>query len=383
MRPIEFIVETLAHAVRRSAGPPPGIPAHVGSDFERELSSLCEWHSVSPIVASSLDKLALGPGISRITHERLRALSRASATSNEALFDDAAGFRLALSGEGIDALVCGESLFPLTLYDPGYLRPIEKVDFLVRESDWRKVIDVARGAGFERVPEEPSLEVPEDALVYYQYYSPCVFRSGGGNVIQLRFRLFDIGRPDDEEMSWHHARDTSWAGGQFRAVSAEDQLIQASITYNMTRFGRLMNAVDIGLLLSGAGERLDWSYITERLAAKSLYPSFYFTIERVVDLFELPGIMSNISDPGMFRRRRWEILWRPGKMVEDKRRLSHSRRFRFYLFEAGSWFDKIRFIGRVFSPRREWVAAFYGKPYRPWLKIKFIILTLRSRLASS
>ena len=382
MRPIDFIVETLAHMVRSSAGPPPGIPAHVGSDFERELSSLCEWHSVSPIVVASLEELALGPGISRITHERLRALARAAATSNQGLFDDATAFRRALSGEGIEALVCGESLFPLTLYEPGYLRPIEQVDFLVRENDWRKVIDVARGVGFVRIPEEPSPEVPEDALLYYQYYSPCVFRSRGGNTIQLRFRLFDIGRPDDDEVSWHHTRDGSWAGGQFRAVCEEDQLIQASITYTMTRFGRLMNAVDIGLLLSRAGDRLDWRYVTERLSAKSLYPSFYFTVERVVDLFKLPGIMSKVTDPGMFRRKRYEILWRPGKMVKNSRHSSHSRRFRFYLLETGSWLDKIRFIGRVLSPRREWVSAFYGRPYRPWLKIKFIVLTLRSRLAS-
>jgi len=382
MRPIDFIVETLSHAVREPAGPPPGIPAHVGSDLERELSSLCEWHSVSPIVVESLDKLALGPGISRITHERLRALARAAATSNEALLDDAAGFRRALSAEGIDALVCGESLFPLTMYEPGSLRPIEKVDFLVREKDWRKVMDVARAAGFERVPEEPSPEVPEDALVYYQYYSPCVFRSAGGNIVQLRFRLFDIGRPDDEEVSWDRAREVTWAGGQFQAVSTEDQLIQASITYNMTRFGRLMNAVDIGLLLSRHGDRIDWNYVTSRLESKSLYPSFYFTLERVVNLFELPAVMSNLSDPGILRRKRWEILWRPGKMVEDRLRLSHSRRYRFYLLEAGSWLDKIRFVRRILSPRREWVSAFYGRPYRPWLKIKFIVLTLRSRLAS-
>ena len=50
MRAIDFILDTLAHHVQRADGPPPGIPAHVGPEFERELSSLSEWHSLSPLV---------------------------------------------------------------------------------------------------------------------------------------------------------------------------------------------------------------------------------------------------------------------------------------------------------------------------------------------
>ncbi len=80
MQPLDFIIDTLSHFVKAKEGPSPGIPARTDPDFERELTWLCEWHAVTPVVLASLERLALRPRISRITLARIGALADASSS---------------------------------------------------------------------------------------------------------------------------------------------------------------------------------------------------------------------------------------------------------------------------------------------------------------
>ena len=46
MRADDFILETLAHFARGDGGPPPGIPARIDADFERDLIREAAWPSI-------------------------------------------------------------------------------------------------------------------------------------------------------------------------------------------------------------------------------------------------------------------------------------------------------------------------------------------------
>ena len=155
MQTSDFILDTLAHFVRQDEGPPPGIPAHVKTEFEQELTWLCEWHSVTPIIVASLEKLALGPQLSRITFERMRALARAAGALNDELVTTVSELARELANRGTDVLWMDDVVYPLSVYGNRGLRAVESIDMLIREEDWSTVIEVCESAGFERKADEP------------------------------------------------------------------------------------------------------------------------------------------------------------------------------------------------------------------------------------
>jgi hypothetical protein len=62
------------------------------------------------------------------------------------------------------------------------------------------------------------------------------------------------------------------------------------------------------------------------------------------------------------------------------RRPERMHRLRFYFLEMGSWREKLQFFAALLSPKPEWVAAFFDRPCRPWLKLRYVMLTLRNRV---
>jgi hypothetical protein len=343
------------------------------------LTWLCEWHGLTSLVLESLGKLALMPRVSRITLERMKALSRASGRLNRELLSTARSISFGISDEGAETLLMNGCVFPLAIYPTADIRPVERIDLLVRERDWRKVIAVCQKAGYLLSDRDPQFDDGSEALLYYQYFSPCILENEKGDRIHLRFRVFDMGKPDEHEVAWRNAQAIDADDGP-RRVSREDQLIQSCITFNMSYFGKLLHAVDIGLLVTRYGGDLNWDYVEERLRSKSLYPSFYFTLSQVVRWLKLEDVSVALTHPGQIRRKIYEIYWQPNQISFSARRPTHFHRLRFYLLESGGWTDKLQMIFRLASPKTQWVSDFFGRPCRPWLKLKFVFLALRSRV---
>lgn len=383
MKTLDFILETLAHYASRESGPPPGVSELIESDFERELVSLCEWHLVTPIVLDSLEALALQPRISRLTFERMRALSRTTGKMNEEFAEVAARLSGVLVGSNVDFLWTHDLAGPLVIYPAFGARPIEQLELLVKEDQWASVVGACHGAGFERNPRDPAFKDGREALFYHQHYSPCVLHNERNDRLQLKFRLFDVGEPEEEEPAWGHATAMPACGPGAKRLGDEDLFLQAWMNFNMSRLSRLIYAVDIGILLTTHGSRINWDYIAGRADSRSLYPAFYLTVQSAAASLKIRQLPQGLRSPGRFRRKIFFLAWRPGKLgLEGNRQARYGRldRLRFYLLESGRWADKLRIVSRLLSPRRDWVVNFFGRPYRPWYRLKFIILTLKNRL---
>lgn len=372
MQAIDFILETLGHAVRQDDGPPPGISAHVTSDFEQELTWLCEWHSVTPIIVGSLERLALRPQLSRITIERLRALTRAIDALNNASMETARLFGERFADAGLDVMFSNIA-FADGLYPARYQRPIERVAMMIRESDWVRVITLCADAGFHRRASDPECHDGVEALRYYQYFAPCILENESGDQIRITFRLFDMGEPEPDEPAW--ARKISGENGLYR-LGLEDQLIRACIAYNVSGLGKLLHATDIGMILKLSDSKFDWEYVSARLESHNAIPSITLSMERAVRLLKTDSL-PRLPAVGAIRRKMHAALWRPSGFWVGERTRAH--RLKFYLLETGRLGEKLHFFRRLLWPKREWVSSSTGKPYRPWRRLQFVLRMFRDR----
>jgi hypothetical protein len=378
MQAIDFVAETLTHFVKQSDGPSPGIPVHTDPDLERELTWLCEWHGLTPIILWSLEKLALRPQISRIGLERIRALAGASRGLTAEQLKTATSLSSIFDSEKIDYLILGDTFLAAAIYHDPALRPVREIELLIREKDWVSVVAVSLKKGFSLRRRLPEFRDGAKALEYYQQYPPCVLENERGDRLTLRLRIFDFGDPEATERAWEHGRRISETGP--RCVGYEDALIHSCLVHNMTDFCKLLHAIDIGLILTRMGSDLNWEYLRDRVRSKSVYPAVFFTLSTVVRWLELERVSSGWTTPGAVRKRIFDTVWHTNYDGYETRRPKRFHRLRFCLFEAGGWRVKMRFLAGLASPRPEWVAAFFDRPCRPWLKIKFVILTFKDRV---
>lgn len=377
MQPIDFVLDTLSHFVRQVDGPPPGIPARTRPDFEQELTWLCEWHGLTPIIVASLDRLALHPQISRIAIERIRALASAASSLSTELLGTSESVIERLSNRGIGCFVIDDVLLAGTIYPKPGLRPVQKIDVLIHEGDWRAALDCCREEGFALIPGSPRFDDGAEALDYHHHYPACTLQNDSGVALSLHMRVLDVGKPGAIEPAWNRAVVDPANG--FGHISIEEQLIRSCLHFAMTDFSRLLDAVDIGLSFGHAD--LDWEYIEDRLHAKTVYAPVLLTLESTVRWLRLDPRRIGLPMPGRVRRRRFHMMWHVNTESFVMRRPRQFHKLRFTLFEVGRWKDKIRFVGALLTPRREWVAAFFGRPYHPWLRIRFVLLALKGRVA--
>jgi len=379
MRTIDVVLDTLAHFVKQEAGPPPGIPVRVEPEFERKLVQLCERHLLAPLVLDSLRRLALEPALSEIAFERLRTLSNASGTQNEKFL---AAFR-ALSGRlrerRVPCLLVDDTLAALKLYPRHRLRPIESLDALIHENDWETFVDACRSLGFRRNPLDPVFVDGTEAMLYYQYFSPCMLRGDKGISIGVKFRLVDGGHPPGNETAWLYGKRLGRDIEAMR-VSYEDQLIRSCIGFNMTGFGRLLHAVDVGRIIARHGDALDWSYVEKVGRDRSFYPALYFSCETVMNMFRFLPKRRVLPHPGKMRKKVFEMNWRPGHLGSLADRAVRLHRLRFAFLENGTCGEKLKLATNLLLPRADWVSGFFDSPSRPWLKLRFTVLALRNRL---
>jgi hypothetical protein len=301
-------------------------------------------------------------------------------TRIEKTVGDLAGLVAALEKSDVPYLVMDDARSALSLYPDRALRPIQSIGLLIRENNWDAVIRLCEEQGFERDIRDPDFEKGVEALEYYQYFSPCRLRNEHGTELLLAFRLFDLGKPEAEEAAWMSATRVECEAITFTGIGLEDHLLRMCMRLNMTRFERPLFAVDAGLLLAQRGGEIDWAYVDSRARSRSAYPAVYCAGHWVRDALLCGGAFRMSPPPGRLRRRLFETIWRPGRsgLLEGKRIRLH--RFRFYFLECGTIPEKLNLVVKIITPRKQWVSAFFGAPYKPWLKLKFIALTFRERL---
>ncbi|UCG52013.1 MAG: nucleotidyltransferase family protein [Candidatus Latescibacterota bacterium] len=377
MQAVDFIFETLAHFAKRGDGPPPGIPARVEPEFERELIRICERHSLAPIVLESLAALTLEPVLSEFGLERLKTLSRESEAGNERLLEALDSLTVGFRREGVSFLLVGGVAAALDLYPSIDLRPLNKIDLLIRDLDWLGILEACRGAGFRRSEREPIFNSAGEALFYHQHFGPLTLENTDGVVLCLKFRLRDLGPAEQRETAWDRAHHLGGGYADLSRVGLEDLLIRCCVRLVMSRFGNPLAAVDAGLILARHGANLDWGYIQSR--TKSFCPAFYFSCHEIASWLNI-SVPANLRRPSEARKKLFDVFWHPGRMRRSAEAPSRLRRFQFYMIENGSLREKLTFLTTLLSPRADWVSAFFGRPCKPWLKMRYSLLAFRDGL---
>lgn len=381
MRAADFLLETLSHFVKLDAGPPPGVPVHAGDEFEKELTALCQAQYLAPIILNSFDKLSLTPRLSRITLERLRAMAQTVTQHSDRILKLGSVVENSFAESNIPCLFIGEFVAASNLYPVPQLRRIDSIELLVRESDWQGILTLLEEQGFVIPLEARSLSYPGEALDYYQYVSPCVFRDKHRNTIALRFRMQAYGPPDKTEAVWLREGERLPGYGGITIPSIENRLISSVLDWNRAGMTNLLMLVDIGLLLTSRRGEIDWQYAGKTLNENGFYTAFYLTLEYALALLKIPSMHMLPARPGALRRKIFKTLWYPG--TDAYGRTGEGRNpLKYFLLEGTRADHKITLLKRFVSPRAIWVSVFFNRPATVWLKIRFVMLLLRGRTRS-
>ncbi|MFH1755465.1 MAG: nucleotidyltransferase family protein [Candidatus Latescibacterota bacterium] len=375
MLAVEFIVQTLSHFVKADDGPPPGIPLHSGVNFEQELVRLCECQQLSPIIVRSLENLVLGPGMSRLSLERLKRDSWRIEQSNRRTEAKIQSLSLVFREKGIPFILFGGAAVARTAYLFSCLRAIDRIDILVKESNWSGTMECLQECGFEQMSGYPQGETPHEALQYHQLLVPCVFRDGEGDEVHISFRIFHLGFPEADEIAWVRSHGAESAEPFARGLSPEDQLIRHAIELTVGGFSDLRVTVDIAILLVQHRGKIEWEYIERRLSDRGHYPAFYFAIKHVGDLLQLPRACKDLRYPGIVRERFFGIVWNthaPDFFNPGEKR---QQNLKFGLLESRR-VSAAALLRAILSPAPGWVAAFYGRPANSQLKLQLILRSL-------
>ncbi|MEJ2720270.1 MAG: nucleotidyltransferase family protein [bacterium] len=378
MRADEFILQTLAHFARGEEGPPPGVPARIDADFERDLVRFCEWHGLAPLVLASLKRLALEPALSEFGIQHLKTLAKRVSTRNAMLLEAVDELTVGFRREGVSFLLSDDVASALSLYPSEGLRPIDQIDLLVRDWDWRGIVEACGGAGFARSPTDPAFTSAGEALFYYQHFGPLIMKNPRGIRIRLRFRLFDLGAPEPSETAWSHTETIEAPSGARERIGLEDLLVRSCVQLAMSRFERILAAVDAGRILTQHGGKLDWEYI--RTKSQPIYPAFYITSQKIAEWLNTPGVSARFLPPGRTRGKIFRFMWRTRRFSRLARRRPHRHRLRFYVLENVGLRERLDFLATLVTPRREWVATFFGCPCRPWLRARYTYLAFKEKL---
>ncbi|MBI4721080.1 MAG: nucleotidyltransferase family protein [Chitinivibrionia bacterium] len=381
MRTIDFLLETLAHFIRLDSGPPPGVPAHAGGDFETELITLCQAQHLAPIVLDSLDKLSLGPRLSHIAVERLRGMARANARRSRQRSVLADRLGEAFSAEGIPCMFMGDVVSASTLYPSSGMRHIRRIELLVRESDWLRLESVLNRQGFCRPAGAPPLENPEDVLSYYQFFSPCVFRNSSGDAVKLRFRLIDIGPPEHEIPVWNRGGARIPDGETIGVLSQEDRIIGAVVEWIRSGFTDLLALMDIGLLITKGRNAVDWNYIARTLDEQGFYSSFYLALDHAARRLRIGFAHALPVAPGAVKSKVFRIAWRLDT-VDHRRSGERCNPLKFYFLECSRFSRTVALMKQLAAPQKHWISAFFGRPYSFRLRVRYVALAVSGRLYS-
>lgn len=375
MRAADFLLETLSHFIKLETSPPPGVPVHAGDEFEKELTALCQAQNLAPIVLDSFHKLSLTPRLSRIALQRLRAMAQTAGQRSARMLKLGSAVGNSFADANIDCLFIGELVAAAELYPAAGLRRIDSIELLVREADWEAIRALLDTEGFAPPPGARAVSTPGEALDYFQYVAPCVFRSQRGDAITLRFRMHAYGPPDMAETVWSRESGPLAGRTEIAVPPLEDRLMQSVLDWNCGGMTDMLLLVDIGLLLTRRGREIDWRYVREKLDENGFYAAFYLTLDYACRALKIRSIRALPARPGAIRRKMFKMLWYPGADAY-MRAGGRGNPLKQFMFECGNLQRKMELLKRLIAPKDSWVSSFFDRPASAWLKVKFMVLLL-------
>ena len=306
--------------------------------------------------------LEAGVALPAAVNSRLRAVRAAASSVALAVTRTLEEIIQAFDAAGIRAIVLKGLALSETVYPAEAPRPSDDLDLLVQPEDVARATACLERLGYRAQPA----------------HNPADDRRFGGEVTFTRAD----GRGRPVELHWHLLNyawsrramrvpvETWWRRaeplviGRVRAwrLAPEDTIIYLALHSAIHHtYDEPLLLLDLDRLIRH-GPALDWDVIVRRACAYRVRRILYFTLEFTRRLFDSPvpeHVLAALRPPGPVRQA-VERLADPLQDPLGRRSLGSQNKFFLHFALLDRWQDRLRGIGRVFFPGREWIAARYG-----------------------
>lgn len=272
---------------------------------------------------------------------------------------------------GIDYMVVKGPALAHAVYPDPNLRAFNDLDLVVRERDWSAMHQRLLAMGFRPevdLPAPPPKLVPQAVIYELKYW-----HKESGFLVEVHYDdLLDAGLASrDVEGVWRRAVWVDVEGIGVKTLSLEDQLVHLCAHAHYHGYTRLNWFSDIAFIVRDHASRLDWERLLRIVRAEEAQVGVYYTLHFLEQLLgvAVPADVLDAVRPDRFRRWAHELYlpaeevlsWQPMKRPD----------FSFYhtpvlkrllpdLLVMGRRPDKFRYLARLLTPPRDWLAHYYS-----------------------
>jgi len=351
---------------------------------EWDAVSQAAFHfSLAPLLYDRLRPFAEEVGLPADIERRLRGVYLSSAARNVRLYSELARVLKALKDADIPVIPLKGSYLAGVVYGDAALRPMNDIDLMVRQEDFRKTIELLMSREYRA---EGKVR-PEDVFAVQQHHPPLTGRSGipievhwtitqpklnslimpphpalsregrGNNVIPQHA----AGHHWIAEGIWHRARHGMVANVKVPVLSPEDLIIHLCIhaVQHHRLEGQLRSLFDIARTVRFYAGHIDWPLMRDLAKLWGAERSVYLALA-------LAGRYAGISGPDRFMtdirpKNNTPEIFEIAETFLFNRSLIISRHVT-KLWEQKGLIHTCRYLlGRFFLPRIE-LAVHYGVP---------------------
>ncbi|MFC1572221.1 signal peptidase I [Candidatus Eisenbacteria bacterium] len=324
-----------------------------GMDWDRFLAC-CAGHGVTPLVFHNLQRHQVLEDVPAETMRQLEQAYYATMRRNLRICDGLEELLRAFRGVGIEAICLKGAALAEFAYGNLAVRPFGDVDLLVKETDIHAIGAALSTLGYEPARRRPMLS-PAHALQHAHYRGQWRYHRKNTALVELHFRLVNIGVPAAEEAVWENTRQMRLGDIEILMPSVEDTLFHLCIHANQHGYCMLRLFSDIDAVVGRYGRVLDWERFMDLVTQRSLQASVYHTLgyTRLLLDTDLPEMVMARLQPGRLRSRLFSCLWGEKRILQLRavRKPESAEAPFFYILEMDGLREKTAYVFRVASLR--------------------------------
>ena len=260
-----------------------------------------------------------------------------------------------------------------SLHPPGVPRASYDLDLLIHEADHLACREILQTAGFHQDTPVPKGLAPAGIVDYSQYMEQLRFTRDRLTPIEIHFRLYNYGVPDQRESSWDEAHDWTVHGHTICSLCPEEMLLYLATHANLHGFGRMLWYYDITAFYRQWRSRLNWDLLCAKARSRRLRDSFYHSMVWITQLVYPELTLSELEPLAPRRPRSWlfERIWRKHEFLDLK---SFIRPFdAARLFGSAPITKKLLYLIRVVVPPVEWLLLQIEPPATHFPRVKYLL----------
>jgi hypothetical protein len=327
-----------------------------------------EWEAVyrvslhfglTPLLYSTLRSFRKDIRLPADIERRLREVYLNSTARNMRLYSELSKVLKILTDAGIPVIPLKGAYLAEVVYRDRALRPMNDIDLMVRQDDFRKTIELFTDKGY-RV--EGKAVVPEDVFSVQQHYPPLTGKNGLSIEVHWTLTQPDLNDRIEIKSIWHRTRPCMVANVDVLVLSPEDLIlhlcIHAALHHGLG--GQLRSLFDISRTIRFYTDDINWRFLSDLARLWGAERSVYLVLALAGRYAGIPvpeDFMADIRPENSVS----EIFEIAETFLFNRSPIAIPRRVA-RLWEEKDFLRKCRYLlSRFFLPRIE-IAVHYGVP---------------------